>query len=50
MKEIAASVKLVVNSKDVKISSMSGDILTSILHCMYTNVAMKEQKLMTNII
>lgn len=50
IKEIAASVKLVVNLKDIKISSMSGDILTSILHFTYTNVAMKEQKLMTNII
>lgn len=50
IKEIAASVKLVVNLKGIKISSMSGDILTSILHFMYTNVAMQEQKLMTNII
>lgn len=50
IKEIAASVKLVVNLTDIKISSMSGDILASILHFMYTNVAKKEQKLMTNII
>lgn len=50
IKEIAASVKLVVNLKDIKISSMSGDILTSILHFMYKNVAMKKHKLMTNII